>query len=109
MSDERVEEFSEPRLDIKVAVSDDKRSPDAPHTVATPDNAKRNDDAKRVEPKAALNEAKVRMRSRLPALDDDGEVGTEKEHLVTRDGKADLLFMGVLLASAAPASAPKGH
>jgi hypothetical protein len=49
------------------------------------------------------------MQSRLPALDDDADVGVEKEHLVTRDGKADLLFMGELLASAAPAAAPKGH
>jgi hypothetical protein len=113
MSDERTEEFSEPRLNIKLAVSDAKRSndaprADAPHNSATPDNAKRDDDAKRIESKAPLNETKVRMRSRLPALEDDGDVGVEKEHLVTRDGKADLLFMGVLLASAAPTSAPKG-
>jgi hypothetical protein len=33
----------------------------------------------------------------------------QKEQLVTRDGKADLAFTGVLLASAAPDSAPKGH
>ncbi|HTB68971.1 MAG TPA: hypothetical protein VK727_22315 [Steroidobacteraceae bacterium] len=108
MSDERTEEFSEPRLNIKLAVSDDKRSTDAPQNAATPGNAKRDDADKRVESKAPLNETKVRMRSRLPALEDDGDVAVEKEHLVTRDGKADLLFMGVLLASAAPTSAPKG-
>jgi hypothetical protein len=45
----------------------------------------------------------------LPALDDDADVGVEKEHIVTRDGKADLLFTGALLASSAPASAPSGH
>jgi hypothetical protein len=49
------------------------------------------------------------MQTRLPALDDDADIGVEKEHLVTRDGKADLLFMGALLASAAPTSAPKGE
>jgi hypothetical protein len=113
MSDERTEEFSEPRLNIKLAVADDKRSTeaprdDAPRNAATPDHAKRNDDAKRDESKAPLNETKVRLRSRLPALEDDADIGVEKEHLVTRDGKADLLFMGVLLASAAPISPPKG-
>ena len=49
------------------------------------------------------------MQSHLPALDDDADVGAQKRHIVTRDGKADLLFTGVLLASAAPASAPEGH
>jgi hypothetical protein len=53
--------------------------------------------------------AKVKMQGRLPALDDDADVGVQKEHIVTRDGKADLRFTGVLLASAAPASAPEGH
>ena len=33
----------------------------------------------------------------------------QKEHIVTRDGKADLRFTGVLLASAAPAAAPEGR
>jgi hypothetical protein len=92
MSDERTEEFSAPRLNINLAVADDKRSTDVPRDASA----------------ATVNEAKIRMRSRLPALEDDGDVGIEKEHLVTRDGKADLLFMGVLLASAAPASTPKG-
>ncbi len=95
MSDERTEEFAEPRLNIKLAVAEDKHSADAPHNAATPDNAKR-------------SETKVRMQARLPALEDDADVGVEKEHLVTRDGKADLLFMGALLASAAPTTAPKG-
>jgi hypothetical protein len=49
------------------------------------------------------------MQGHLPALDDDADVGVQKEHIVTRDGKADLRFTGVLLASAAPASAPEGH
>jgi hypothetical protein len=49
------------------------------------------------------------MQGQLPALDDDADVGVEKEYIVTRDGKADLRFSGVLLASAAPVSAPEGH
>jgi hypothetical protein len=118
MSDERTEEFSTPRLNINLAVSDDKHGTEVPrdgaaHNALTADKpnpnvAKPNDANKRDESTATLNETKVRMRSRLPALEDDGDVGAEKEHLVTRDGKADLLFLGVLLASAAPASAPKG-
>jgi hypothetical protein len=56
-----------------------------------------------------VSAAKVRRQSRLPALDDDNDVGVQKELIVTRDGKADLGFTGALLASAAPASAPRGH
>jgi hypothetical protein len=55
-----------------------------------------------------VSEAKARMRSRLPALDDDGDIGVKKEHVVVRDGKADLAFVGTLLASAAPPSAANG-
>jgi hypothetical protein len=53
--------------------------------------------------------AKIEMQKHLPALDDDAEVGVQKEHIVTRDGEADLRFTGVLLASAAPHSALNGH
>jgi hypothetical protein len=56
-----------------------------------------------------VSEAKVKMQSRLPVLNDDTDVGVQKEHIVIRDGKADLAFTGALLASAAPASAPKGQ
>lgn len=56
-----------------------------------------------------ISEAKSKMQSRLPRLDDDPEVGVQKEHIVIRDGKADLAFTGTLLASAAPPSAPKGQ
>jgi hypothetical protein len=56
-----------------------------------------------------ISEAKVREQSHLPVLDDDADVGVQKEHIVTRDGKADLSFTGTLLASAAPPSAPHGH
>src|ERR1700685_1736606 len=48
-----------------------------------------------------VSEAKVRLQSRLPALDDDADVGVQKEQRVTRDGKADLSFTGKRLASAA--------
>jgi hypothetical protein len=60
-------------------------------------------------PPKAVSEAKVKMQNRLPALDDDADVGVQKEQIVIRDGKADLAFTGTLLASAAPASAPSGH
>jgi hypothetical protein len=64
---------------------------------------------KEQSPRKPVSEAKIKMQSRLPALDDDPDVGVQKEHIVTRDGKADLAFTGTLLASAAPASPPKGH
>jgi hypothetical protein len=60
-------------------------------------------------PRREVSEAKVKMQSRLPALEDDLDVGGQKEQVVIRDGKADLAFTGKLLASAAPTSAPKGH
>jgi hypothetical protein len=60
-------------------------------------------------PRKAVSEAKVKMQGRLPALDDDPDVGVQKEQTVARDGKADLAFTGTLLASAAPPSAPNGH
>ena len=56
-----------------------------------------------------VSEAKVKMQSRLPALDDDRDVGVQKEQIVVRDGKADLAFTGTLIASAAPSSAPEGR
>lgn len=56
-----------------------------------------------------VSQAKIEMQSRLPALPDDAEVGVQKEQRVVRDGKADLAFIGTLLACAAPPAAPKGH
>jgi hypothetical protein len=64
---------------------------------------------KEKSPRKEVSEAKVKMQSRLPVLDDDADVGVQKEQVVVRDGKADLAFTGTLLASAAPASAPKGQ
>jgi hypothetical protein len=49
------------------------------------------------------------MQSRLPALADDADIGVQKEQVVTRDGKADLRFVGVLAASEAPAAVPEGR
>jgi hypothetical protein len=67
-----------------------------------------NDNGKETSSRKEVSEAKVKMQSRLPALDDDADVGVQKQHLITRDGKADLTFTGTLLASAAPPSAPQG-
>jgi hypothetical protein len=64
---------------------------------------------KKQSPPKAVSETKVKMQRRLPALDDDSDVGVQKEQVVTRDGKADLAFTGTLLASAAPPSAPTGQ
>lgn len=96
MSEERTEQYSAPRLDIKVAAAGEQPANERPHE---------NEPASKAR---TLSPEKLRRQSRLPALDDDGDIGVEKEHIVTRDGKADLVFTGTLLASAAPASAPKG-
>jgi hypothetical protein len=95
MSAERTEEFSEPRVGRNLPVSGS-NSDIAHHE-------------ERGSPANEVSITKAKRQSRLPALDDDAEVGVHKEHIVTRDGKADLLFTGVLLASAAPASAPEGR
>jgi hypothetical protein len=64
---------------------------------------------KEKSPPKAVSEAKVELQTRLPALDDDADVGVQKDQVVIRDGKADLAFTGTLLAAAAPSSAPKGQ
>jgi hypothetical protein len=119
MSDETAEKLSEPRVStslpvsVSVSVSDgrdgtdparkDNTSPDAtPGKAGEPDKG-------REPPSAEVSMSKAKLRDHLPALDDDADIGVQKEHIVTRDGKADLRFAGVLLASAAPASAPEGH
>jgi hypothetical protein len=134
MTEQRTEEFSAPRVSVNLAVSGDTRSTETPRTGAETDEARRNGDAARNDESTRkdsaapdkenasgsdnargkeqklkkVSPAKVQMQSRLPALEDDADLEVEKEHIVTRDGKADLLFMGTLLASAAPTSAPKG-
>jgi hypothetical protein len=64
--------------------------------------------AKTAAPKK-VSEAKAKLQSRLPSLDDFDDIGVQKEQIVVRDGKPDLAFTGTLLASAAPATAAKGH
>jgi hypothetical protein len=132
MSEERVEEITERRVTRTLPASDDTRSTNATGLDATPGDAQdpeakqprdatrpeapaarvdtaRNTETGQGSPTSEFSIAKVRMQKRLPALDDDADIGVQKEHIVTRDGEADLRFSGVLLASAAPASAPKGH
>jgi len=134
MSEQRTEELYELRVTPLDAAHD--AAPDATNREATPQSAtggevpakradadpkdtetKRNgaapdkaaSDKERGSTAKKVSAAKAKMRDRLPALDDDAEVGVQKEHIVTRDGEADLRFTGVLLAAAAPASAPKGQ
>jgi hypothetical protein len=133
MSAERTEEFSQPLVTINMPVTENRAdgdttrngaaADDATRTADTPKDAAREDSTaksnerarseteadKNRGPATEVSAAKVAMQTRLPALDDDADVGVQKEHIVTRDGKADLLFAGVLLASAAPNSAPKGR
>jgi hypothetical protein len=112
MSDERAEEFSEPRVSRNLPMSDDRRNGTTTSNDAASDDAARREaerDKEHGSPASKVSMIKIGMRSRLPVLDDDADVGVQKEHIVTRDGKADLRFTGVLLASAAPASAPKGR
>jgi hypothetical protein len=111
MNDERIEEISERRV-IRTVPPSDTPSPNAPHhdgTVSDQVSEEARRDGERGSPAGEVSMDKARMQNRLPALDDDDEVGIQKEHVVTRDGEADLRFSGVLLASAAPTSAPKGH
>lgn len=77
-----------------------------PAAKPTPDDSSPGDTRKAAGKK--LSEAKLTRQSRLPVLDDDSDIGVEKEQIVIRDGKSDLAFVGKLIASAAPASAPKG-
>ena len=132
MSTERPEEFSEPQFRGRQA-SDDRRDSEAAGDHGSSDDSTRHEATVLVrgetirnqEPKSPpgdsptkdkeksqrkeVSEAKVKMRSRLPVLDDDSDVGVQKEQNVIRDGKADLAFTGTLLACAAPPSPPKGQ
>lgn len=78
---------------------------------ATNDASRKDSSAKEKDGRTrkAVSEANSKLMARLPALDDDADVGIDKEHIVIRDGAADLAFTGKLLASAAPESAPKGQ
>jgi hypothetical protein len=65
--------------------------------------------AQRTPTPKKISDAKAKLQSRLPSLDDHDDIGIQKEQIVVRDGKADLAFIGTLLASAAPSGATKGH
>jgi hypothetical protein len=132
MSTERPEEFSQPpvrsqqqsdNMRGRETAGNHERSDDPSHheaTVLLRGEAIRNHEQgsrlknsppkdQEKSPRKEVSEAKVNMQSRLPVLNDDSDVGIQKEHIVIRDGKADLAFNGKLLASAAPPSAPKGE
>ena len=125
MSAERPEEFSKTPATAGRQTSDDRRPADdatsaeatilvrgeairdqAPTSSTKPTSPPKD---KEKAPRREVSEAKVAMQNRLPALADDADVGVQKDHIVTRDGKADLAFTGTLIASAAPPSAPKGQ
>jgi hypothetical protein len=108
MSYQRPEDTSEPQLNrgaqATVIVRGETvrdQDPKSPPNVSQPKDKEKSSTKK-------VSEAKVEMQSRLPALDDDPDVGVQKDQVVTRDGKADLAFTGTLLASAASPSAPLG-
>jgi hypothetical protein len=133
MSAERPEVFSEPPASRGRQTSDDKRDSETAVDHGPSDDAMRHEATvvvrgetvldqapksplkdspskdKEKSPRREVSEAKIKMQSRLPALDDDPDVGAKKEQIVIRDGKADLAFTGTLLASVAPPSAPKGQ
>ena len=75
-------------------VATDTRNEDSRNETASSDSAR---DKEHEPPVKEVSMTKVGMQSRLPTLDDDADVGVQKEHVVTRDGKADLRFTGVLL------------
>jgi hypothetical protein len=118
MSSERPEEFSEPPASAGRQPSDDRTRHEAIVVVRgesvrgqepkkAPNDSSPQDKEK--SPRKEVSDAKIKMQGRLPVLDDDSDVGVQKEQIVIRDGKADLAFTGTLLASAAPSSAPKGQ
>jgi hypothetical protein len=115
MSTERPEEFSDPSASRgEPSLSSRPQATVRPETtIVVHGETVRNQDSpkdkgKETSSRKEVSEAKLKLQSRLPALDDDADVGVQKQHLITRDGKADLTFTGTLLASAAPSSAPQG-
>jgi hypothetical protein len=114
MSSERPEQFSENAAGTAGhnPGKDDGSRPTATvvvhgEAVRAPEPESKSKDPEKSAPVKEVSAAKVQLQRRLPALHDDADVGVAKEHIVIRDGKADLAFTGTLLASAAPASAPK--
>jgi hypothetical protein len=108
MSSERIEEFSQP------PVSPVEQTSDRQATVLVRGETIHDQDPKpapneKESTRKPVSEPKVKIQSRLPALDDDTDVGVQKSQIVIRDGKADLAFTGKLIASAAPPAAFKGR
>ena len=88
-------------------VSDQAAQPPRQDNGQSPNKGTRQDKDK--PERKEISAAKSQLQSRLPALDDDADVGVQKDQTVIRDGKADLAFPGTLLASAAPSAAPDGQ
>jgi hypothetical protein len=128
MSSERPEEFSQPPASGGRQAADDRRDSETTDNHGPSHDSTRHDATvlvrgetihdqeansapkdKEKAPRKEVSEAKIKIQSRLPLLDDDSDVGVPKEQIVIRDGKADLAFTGELLASAASPSAPKGQ
>ncbi len=130
MSAEHPQENAEPRVTINLAVTDDSgRESNAPQRGANASSEAGSTqppsggnsaspseptDAsaqarKNQSPASQVSKSKLELQSRLPALADDADIGVQKEQIVTRDGKADLRFVGVLLASEAPGTVPEGR
>jgi hypothetical protein len=120
MSSEHTEELAAPPVSRDQQTSDDRRDNKPANPASSNNDATREGATVLVRgqtistqetksPPKEVSEAKVKLQSRLSALDDDADVGVQKEQIVIRDGKADIAFTGTLLASAAPASAPKGQ
>jgi len=116
MSSARPEESSEATILVRGETIPDQAAPPKEAQAKEPTDkdsqSKGKDDSpskgRDAPPAKEVSAAKVKMQSRLPVLGDDQDVGVAKDHVVTRDGKADLAFTGTLLASAAPSSAPQG-
>ena len=113
MSSERPEEFSQPTVSRGRQTTDDTTRHEATVLVRgetiLDQEPKPPQKDKEKSARKEVSEANIKIQSRLPVLDDDPDVGVQKEQIVIRDGKADLAFTGKLLASAAPSSASKGQ
>jgi hypothetical protein len=127
MSSERTEKFSQPPVSKGQQTSDVSRNVETAGNHGPPDDDARHeatvlvrgetirDQESKSPPKdkeaapKEVSETKVKMQTRLPVLDDDPDVGIQKEQTIVRDGKPDLSFAGKLLASAAPPSALNGR
>jgi hypothetical protein len=120
MNTERTEET--PHVTVNVAVTDEnegqganagnrieKRSAAAAPPAHGDASARHSPGQSDKSPASAVSKTKIDAQSRLPALEDDVDVGVQKEQIVIRDGKADLRFVGTLLGSAAPATAAEGR